>query len=130
MIGSLSKDTLASFFVLFLTWPYNNLRKWYGYKHPSTSSASSLRYVDSIDFFDSLFLSISRTVPIGYCIWEVLLTAPSIGTELMNVSFCWSAYTVASKCIESIGECCLWVYSYFSSMLSSFYLDNKYSNSL
>ena len=40
------------------------------------------------------------TVPIKYRSWQVLYTASSVHTELMKVSFCWSANIAVSMCLS------------------------------
>ena len=57
-------------------------------------------------------LTSSSSIPIDHCSWQVLLTVTSVCTELMNVSFCWSATT--GKFMYKILEENLWVHPYFT----------------
>ena len=49
-------------------------------------------------YWQHRFLWFTPSVPIGHRSWNVLLTASSIHTELMNLSLFWSAKTSVSTC--------------------------------
>ena len=62
---------------------------------PSYSNIQlALRRANSMDPLDSILPS----VPINHHSWQNHLMVSSIHTELMNISFCWSANIHVSKC--------------------------------
>ena len=46
--------------------------------------------------------SLSPSVPIVHCSWQVLYTESSVCTELMIITFCWSVNTGVSMCRSSL----------------------------
>ena len=102
--------------------PYSHLRRVHDkYRqennencHHHHQGRSIARIPLTISFFPppSLSHTLNPSMPvIAHC--QVLLTAPRIHTELLNVSFCWLDKTGVSMCRSPYKEGHLWVCPYF-----------------
>ena len=101
------KDIVLSYSKINFCWLFYSCSK------PKRLSSSSRR-PDSTHSLDTHSLSLCLSIhPICYCSSQFLKMAPSVRTELMNVSFCSQHLCVQLQ--ESIGKRRPWVRSYFSS---------------